>query len=105
MDSPVISTLVSFAKICSEKREEAIFKGNKYNLKNFFENLEDKFNQLNFYDEFDNLIISRLIYAKEFKTDSNYAIQRDIVRLYNKIEDKNLFDKIGKKFYDELKYK
>jgi len=103
MDSPVISTIISFAKICSDKKEEAIFRGNKYNLKNFFGDLEDKFSQLNFYDEFDNLIISRLIYAREFKTDSNYAIRRDIVRLYNKLENKNLFDKIGKEFYNQFK--
>lgn len=98
------STLYTFAKICSDKNEEPLFVGNKKEIKSFFEkNLN--LDEMNFNSQFDNLIISKIVYAKRFESNSHYTIPKGFAKFYSIIEDKILFDEVGKKFYDELKFK
>ncbi len=114
-DRPVAFTIAAFTNLCLKKKRYPFFKGKENYMHPFFRKMEKEypkeFEHTFFNDgysnklekEMFNLENSRLVYSWGIDHEP-YEADKGMLLIYKKMnsDDKNIFDKIGKKFYDEL---
>lgn len=108
-------TLICFSKLCYDRKESAHFLFDTDKIRLFFYNEFHKYpvffktldeGLMNYHntcimDQFDNLKISRLV---EWTTEY-YEPAKEMHKFYDRVENKKMFNKIGRDFYNKLRIK